>query len=299
MKFSQFKYHSLVLSAGISWSTLAIFSKYASDFRIDPFNQVFWRLLIGFITAFLLSIFFFGKETKLNQRVIKYLFINGILFLLGFTTFAVSIYLGSPIAKAVALNYSYPLAVVILAYFIFKDLPTIKNIFAVFLSLISIAVLMELWTVSDLTKISLGDLLAWLNSFAFAGVIVWGTKIKKDLKLNPFFILFGSWFFAIPLLILLGATLQLLNIPLFNPYFRLNFSVYEWLSLIGLGTVSSVLPISLMYFGAAKLKSFTTSLLLLSEPICVYLAGVLLFGQQLSVWGILGIIGITISVLLV
>ena len=299
MLVSQFKYHLLVLSAGISWSTLAIFSKYASDLRIDPFNQVFWRLLIGFITALLIAVVFFRKEIKFNQKIIKYLLLNGFLFVFGFTTFAASIYLGSPIAKAVALNYSYPLAVVILAYFIFKDLPTVKNIFAVFLSLISIAVLMELWTVSDLTKISLGDFLAWLNSFAFAGVIVWGTKIKKDLKLNPFTILFGSWFFAIPLLMLLGATLQLLNIPLFNPSFRLNFSLYEWTSLIGLGTVSSVLPISLMYFGAARLKSFTTSLLLLSEPVCVYLAGVFLFGQQMSVWGILGIIGITISVLLV
>lgn len=299
MLFSKFKYHLLVLSAGVSWSTLAIFSKYASDFKIDPFSQVFWRLLISFITAFLVAIVFFRKEIKFNGRIAKYLFLNGIFFVLGFTTFAASIYLGSPIAKAVALNYSYPLAVVILAYLIFKDVPSAKNIFAVFLSLVSITVLMELWTVKNLTEIGLGDLFAWLNSFAFAAIIVWGTKIKKDLKLNPFFTLFGSWFVSIPLLIMLGVVLESFHIQLFNPVFRFNFSSSEWLSLIGLGTISSVLPISLMYFGSAKLKSFTTSLLLLSEPVCVYLAGVFLFGQQLSVWGILGMIGITISVLLV
>src|SRR3990167_10109882 len=298
MLVSQFKYHLLVLSAGISWSTLAIFSKYASDLRIDPFNQVFWRLLIGFITALLIATVFFRKEIKFNQKIIKYLLLNGFLFVFGFTTFAASIYLGSPIAKAIALNYSYPLAVVILSYLILKDIPTPKNILAIFLSLISVVLLMELWTVKNLTQISLGDLFAWLNSFAFAAIIVWGTKIRKELKLNPFFILSGSWFFSIPLLIILGTFLQSVNIPLFNPSFKLDFPTNGWLSLIGLGIISSVLPISLMYFASSKLKPFVTSILLLSEPIVVYLAGVALFNQTLSIWGILGMVGIMISVLL-
>lgn len=299
MKFSQFKYHLLVLAAGVSWSTLAIFSKYASALNIDPFNQVFWRMVIGFITSFLLSFFLIRKEIKFNKKTTKYLFINGVFYVLGFTTFAASIFLGAQIAKAVALNYTYPLAVIILSYLIFKDIPTGKNIFAVVLSLISIAVLMELWTVKNLAQIGTGDFFAWLNSFAFAGVIVWGTKIRKELKLNPLVILIGSYLFAIPLLVILGTVLMFFNLPLFNPIFRAAFSPLEWLTLLSLGTVSSVLPFSLLYFGSSRLKSFTTSLLLLSEVVCVYLAGVLLFGQQLSVWGILGMIGIMISVLLV
>ena len=145
--FQQYKYHILVFLAGVSWSTLAIFSKYASDYKIDPFNQVFWRLLIGLFISILLSFFLSRNEIKINNRVVKYLFINGVFFLLGFTTFAASIYLGSPIAKAIALNYSYPLAVVILSYLILKDIPTPKNILAIFLSLISVVLLMELWTV--------------------------------------------------------------------------------------------------------------------------------------------------------
>lgn len=295
---NKYKYHLLVLSAGISWSTLTIFSKYASDFKIDPFNQVFWRLLIGFITSFLI-LFLVREEIKLNKRIIKYLFINGILFVFGSTTFTASIFLGTPIAKALALNYSYPLAVVILSYMIFKDKPTGKNIFAIFLSLASIVVLMELWTVKNLTQIGAGDFFAWLNSFAYAAIIVWGIKIRKGLKLNPFVTLLGSYLFAIPLLIILGIILMFVNIPLFDPSFSTNFSLYGWLTLIGLGTVSSVLPFSLLYFGSSRLKSFTTSLLLLSELFFVYLAGVFLFGQQMSVWGILGMVGIIISVLFV
>ena len=299
MKFSQFKYHLLVLSAGISWSTLAIFSKYASNFTIDPFSQVFWRMVIGLIASFLLASVLIRKEIKFDKRATKYLFINGVFYVLGFTTFAASIFLGAQLAKAIALNYTYPLAVIILSYLIFRDVPTKKNILAVILSFISIVVLMELWTVKNLTQIGAGDLFAWLNSFAYAGVIVWGTKIRKGLKLNPLIILIGSYLFALPLLVILGIILLFFNIPLFNPVFNTGFSLYGWLTLLGLGTVSSVLPFSLLYFGSSHLKSFTTSLLLLSEVVCVYLAGVFLFGQQMSIWGIVGMIGIAISVLLV
>jgi drug/metabolite transporter (DMT)-like permease len=256
-------------------------------------------MVIGFITSLLLSFFLIRNQIKFNKRIIKHLFVNGIFYVLGFTTFAASIFLGAPLAKAIALNYTYPLAVVILSYLIFKDVPTKKNIFAIFLSLASIVVLMELWTVKNVTQISAGDLFAWLNSFAYAGVIVWGTKIRKELKLNPLIILLGSYLFAIPILILLGVFLTFVNFPLFNPSLKTIFSPLGWLTLLGLGTISSVLPFSLLYFGSSRLKSFTTSLLLLSEVVFVYLAGVLLFGQQMSVWGIIGMIGIIISVLLV
>jgi drug/metabolite transporter (DMT)-like permease len=37
----------------------------------------------------------------------------------------------------------------------------------------------------------------------------------------------------------------------------------------------------------------------MSEPVAVYIFGVLLFGQQMTIWGILGMIGIMGATLLV
>lgn len=297
---SKYKYHFSVFLAGICWSTLAIFTQYSVKENISSFNQVFWRLIIGALSSLLIAIFIFKQNPIItNRKVFIYLLINGIFFFFGFTTFSAAIYLGSPIAKAIALNYSYPIAVVLLSYLVFKHLPTKKNIIAIILSLISVGFLMEVWKIKNVSQINIGDIMAWLNSFAFAGIIVWGTKIKKEIKINQLLVLFYSWFFSLLLLLPFGLLMNVLNIPIFqfNPTF--NFNLNAWLLLIGLGTISSTIPLSLMYYGSTMLKPFTTSILLLSEVVCVYLAGIFLFGQSLSIWGILGMIGIMISVLLV
>lgn len=295
----KYKYHFLVFIAGISWSTLAVFSVFATQANINPFNQVFWRLVFGVLCSLFVGVFVFRQSLKLkDKRAFKYLFLNSIFFILALTTFSASIFLGVPIAKAVALNYSYPLAVIAFSYIVFRDKPTFKNILAVLISFVSLYFLLELWKVKDLTEIQLGDTFAWLNSFAFAAIIVWGTKIRKDLGLSPFITLFYSWLMAIPLLFILAAVSSLFGSSLFIADVKVDFGGAGWLSLLGLGTISSVLPISLMYFGAGKLKSIVTSILLLSEPIFVYVAGIILFAQQLSLWGILGAIGILIAVLL-
>lgn len=294
----KYQYHLFVLFAGISWSTLAIFSAAASRANIDPFSQVFWRILIACSVSFLVATLIFKQKLKLSSRAYRYIFINAVIFLAGFTTFSASIYLGSPIAKAIALNYAYPLPVVILSYMLFKHIPKTRNWLAVLVSLVSVVLLLEVWKIQNVAQIKPGDILAFLNSFAFAGMIVWGTKIRQELKLNPFVVLFFSWAMALPMLLIFGLLMRIMHIPLFNPVFKVDFGFINWLPLIGLGTVSSVLPISLMYYGSSKLKPFVTSVLLLIEPICVYIAGVIFFQQQLSIWGIIGIIGIMISVLL-
>ena len=45
-------------------------------------------------------------------------------------------------------------------------------------------------------------------------------------------------------------------------------------------------------------KDYRYHLVVMAEPVGAYALGVLLFGQQLSVWAIVGAVGILISVLL-
>lgn len=296
---SKYKYHSLVLLAGISWSTLAILTQYATQGHISSFNQVFWRLLFAASSSLIIAFIFFKSTIVVGRKEYTYLLANGFLFFLGLLTFTGAIYVGTPIAKALALNYSYPIAIIVFSYFVFKHIPSRKNILAVVLSLISIVLLTEVWKINNIMQIHIGDLLAWLNSFAYAGIIILGTKIKRDVKINQFLVLFYTWFFSLLFFIPFSLILRQLNIPLFEFDLTTHFSNTQWLILIGLGTISSTLPVSLLYYGFSRLKPIVSSILLLSELVCVYLAGIILFGQQLSIYGIIGMIGIVISVLLI
>lgn len=296
--WEKYRYHLSVLLAGFCYSGLGIFSALLTQQGVNPFNQVFWRIIIACGIAFLLSTLVFRQKLSLTLHEVQLLLINSFLFLFGFTTIAGSIYLGTPVAKAIILSYAYPVPVVILSYLLFKDIPSKKNVVAIVLSLTSLLLLFEVWTVMGISQVHPGDLLAWANSFFFGSIIVWGTKIRRDSKLHPVVSLFYTLLLSLPLLFLFGSVLGILRIELFSPVVIANFRSASWISLIGLAGIGTVAPLALIYYGATKLKSYVTSILLLTEPVWVYIFGVLYFGQTLSLWSLVGAIGILITVLL-
>jgi drug/metabolite transporter (DMT)-like permease len=91
-----------LLLAGFSFSTLAIFSQIATNLSIDGFNQIVWRSLFAVFVSGILAFFVFREKISIKNTDLKYLVINGILYVGGISTFTLGIYLGSPIAKAVA-----------------------------------------------------------------------------------------------------------------------------------------------------------------------------------------------------
>lgn len=295
----KYKYHIAVLIAALSYTSLPIFSTLLTHRHVDLFNQVLWRAILGSIISFVIVRCFLKQRLLINKNDLWHLLANSLIFLFAFTTFSGSIYLGTPIAKAVALNYSYPVPVVILSYLFFKDLPGKRHLGAIILSLISIFALLEIWSLESLREIRLGDFLAWINSIFFGFIIVWGTKMRRDTTLNPFITLFYTLLFMLPPLFIFGTILSLSGFLLFTPSFNIPMNIYIWLILAGLSFIGTILPLALIYFGASRLKPYITGILLLTEPVWVYLSGLMLFHQSLSLWGVLGIIGIIISVLLV
>jgi len=302
MKFfsHSYKYHIYILIAAFSFSGLTIFTALLTKYGLDPFNQVFWRIIIGAVLCLILAKFVFKQSIRVNKREALILLFNSFIFVFGYTTFTGAIYAGAPLAKAVALNFSYPIPVVLLSYILFKEKPSYKNILAIILSTLSIPILLEIWKVKDVTQIGLGEFLAWINSFAYAGIIVWGTKIRRSTELHPYVSLFYTLTFSIPILLL---TIYLLNVNGINFYVlnikTLQVSAPQWIYLLLLALSSSVIPIALIYFAASKLKTQVSSILLLTEAVWVYIFGYLIFGQGLSIWGLAGTLGIMLSVILV
>lgn len=109
-----------------------------------------------------------------------------------------------------------------------------------------------------------------------------------------------SLFLLIPQLWILGFILnQVFGIQTLKPYFTLNLPLISWFTLLASGFISTTLPINFLYSGLSKVKPNIASLLLVTELAWVSILGFILFGQTLTGWGILGIIGITLAVLLV
>jgi len=300
-----YKAQLAVLAAALSYTTLVLSSGWLTTKQVDLFTQVFWRSLFGMAFAGVLTFFFCKLDWRLNKKEFFYLLINAFIFLGGFTTFSGAIYLGTPLAKAVALNYAYPLIVIVLSWLLLREMPGVKQWIGVILSLISVFVLIEVWKVEglksldSLSSLQIGDLVAFTNSWFYGGIIVFGRKLKMDTNLHPFKSLFYSYLFLLPLFLLLSLALSSQQINLLTPSFSWNYSIDVWLVLLGSAIFGSILPLFLIYYGVAKLKPFVASVLLLTEPLWVCLFAWLFFGQTLSFWSLVGAIGIILSVLLI
>jgi|GEM_PF-4538751 drug/metabolite transporter (DMT)-like permease len=294
------KYHLYLLLAGFSFSGLTIFTAILTRAGVDPFSQVFWRIVIGSTLCLILATLVFRRGIKASKKEILLLVVNAAVFVFGYTTFTGAIYAGAPLAKAIALNFSYPIPVIILSYFLLGEKPSIKSVFAILISTVSVLLVLEIWKIKDFTKIGLGEFLAWVNSFAYAGIIVWGTKIRKSTKLHPYVVLFYTLAFSLPILVTVVYLLNQVGINFYTLGFDITkIQATHWLLLLLLALSSSVIPIALIYTAAARINPHVSSILLLTEITWVYLFGFLIFGQTLTPWGALGSLGIMLSVLLV
>ncbi|MDO8618534.1 MAG: DMT family transporter [Candidatus Daviesbacteria bacterium] len=297
--FSKYRYHLALLVAGFSFSFLGVFSVLLTAQGVDLFSQIFYRVLFSAIFSAFFAVVVFKQKLILNLRESKYILINSLAFLGGVTTFSTGIFLGTPIAKAIALNYAYPLTIMALSFWFFKDRPTLKGWAAIVLSLISVWFMLEIWSISSLAVIDKGSILEFANSFFFGFMIVFGRKMRLDLDIHPFRVMFFTFAFLVLEFWVMAFLLNILGITLFKPAINLELKIESWISLVGISFLGSIVPLALIYFCANKVKAHVSSVLLLSEPFWGYILGLILFGQVLTIWGLLGMIGIVLSVLLV
>lgn len=290
------RYHLYILLAGMVWSTLGVFTQLLTDAEVSIFAQTFWRFVIGFVGAGSLAIFL-GQKIAHSKKEWWLMGINAIIFTLAYTTFPISIYLGTPIAKAIMLVYAYPLTIVPLSYWILGDKVTNKNLAAVGLTIISLAILFEVWTLQNM-KITNGEIVALLNSVCASAMVVWGAKIRRETNLGSAAMMTNTLLLSIPMLFLVSGAFQIAGSSLYAPSFTVTFGL-EWLWLLSLGLLATVAPVGLLYAGSKNVKPNVAGVLMATEPVWTYIWGWLFFGQTLAWTTILGGLGMLLSVLLV
>lgn len=298
--WANYKYYFFLLAAAFCYAGISVFVVFLTNHQIDAFTQIQGRAFFGALTTLLILKFILKKDISFTKKEFIYLLFSSFLLLGAYTTAVLSVYMGTPIAKAGALIFTYPLSVVIFSYLFLKDIPSFKQFMAIILSICSAMVLLEIWNIKSLSRITIGEILAFLCAIFYGSIIILGRIIRTKTKLLPFKITFYSLFLLIPQLWILGFILhQFLGIKVLVPSINLQLSVVDWILLLAFGFISTTLPNNLFYFGMKHVKPNVASLLLTTELGWTSILGFLLFGQTLTLWGILGIAGIILAVLLV
>ena len=276
----------LLVIALLSVSTSPIVAKSLTG--VPAVSISFWRMFIG---SFLLWVYSgYHKQGGINESQNYYkTILAGILLGLHFALFFGSIKL-TLISNATFLGTLAPLFTLILEILILKRKFNPKVIFGLGLSLIGAYVIFG--NEFDLAeKYTLGNLLALICSLCLALCFMIAEKVRQTENTVVY-----------TRLLYLSAAMTLLLIALIGDISLFGFSYYEYLGLIFLGIVPTIIGHNAIYYSVKYVSPTIVSAFPLGEPIIATILAFFIFGEsiELNIYiggliTLLGLIFITIK----
>jgi drug/metabolite transporter (DMT)-like permease len=269
-----------IVIAVVAVSFSSIFIRWGYDENLQPLAIAFYRLL--FTTLLLLPFALMKQRTELRNiggKRLAALIGIGLVLSFHFSLWVTSLEL-TTVASSVILVTAHPLFVGSISHFIMKDRLTKFNFAGIFVAIFGIVVL----TYSDFEGIvslsgtsALGDILAFSAGICAGVYILGGRKMRREMPLITYaflvylfctlFLLFGCLLTSTPLAPLSNEALILLVLMALIPGI-LGHTLYNW---------------SLKHVTAT-----VVSVSLLGEPIGSSLLALLLLGEELTAYVLLG-----------
>lgn len=262
-----------IILSGFLYGFLGFFGYGALQSSGDIANMLFWRFAIAsaFIALVMLPKL---KEIKLDWPVMLMLLSGAAIFYGASTSafFASSVHVGTGLAMVIF--FTYPAIVVLCNRFIYKAEIHKAYYISVMLILFGLLLIADIGDDFNYLGIALGLLSA-------AGYAFYIMCSKKYNHLHPL---------LAALMVSIGCTIFCLIYALFTHSFSVPQESTFWFHSIGLGIISTALPILLLLEGLKYISSEKASILGVLEPVFVALIGVMLLGEELQLLQIIGVV---------
>ena len=258
--------------AVIAVSFSSIFIKWSNE---PALVIAFYRL--GFTTLFLLPFFILWKRDEmrcLGRRELGLLVSIGLVLSLHFTLWIKSLEL-TTVASSVILVTAHPILVASIEHFFFKDRLSKTNFIGICIAIFGVIILAS----GDFDKPDnlYGDFLAWIAGICAGIYILAGRRMRRTISLITYaFLVYVFCFFFLFVACLLTRT-SLYPIPANEIYL-----------FILMAAVPGILGHTLYNWSLKHVRASVVSVSLLGEPIGSSLLALVLLGQMLEWWVIIG-----------
>lgn len=276
--------HLQVLTAGGLWGIIGLWSRNLAAGGLTPYSIVLIRNLGGLILLAALFLCIDRSVFRIRFRHLPYFFGTGIVSVLLFTICYFSCQQLCSLAVSAILLYTAPTFVVILSTLLWKDPLTKGKCAALALAFLGCIFVSGVWN-GGLDVTPRGFLLGLGAGFFYALYSIFGRCALRHY--SPFTVTFYTFLFAG-----LGALFVA------NPLRTAATLITPNLGLLAVCLVvfSTVLPYLFYTKGLSKLDSGKASILASTEPLVAALAGVLAFGEPMSLSILLGLSCILVSI---
>ena len=159
---------------------------------------------------------------------------------------------------------------------------------------------LKVWDTQAFGRFQLGDLLGLANGLVIAAQLVLARWVGAREKLPPLTLVLWSLIFALAALAILALGVFLGNgpAPLLEqvpPHFSPRMGAY----ILGIAIAGTVAPFTLLYLGLERTEASVASVVLLAQPVSVFVFASVFLHQPIGWWQILGGVAILGAAVLV
>lgn len=265
------------LVACVLWGFYGYFSRNLVDAGYDATQIAGLRLFVAVLMMAVMILVLDRKLFKVRARDLP------VFFAFAFVVLAENVFYNLsieriPLAIAELMQMTSPYFVMIFAFFIFRDIPTVMKIVATAIALLGGALVTGAFSSEGATDM-LGFAYAILSGImlALCGI---GMKIYSRKGYNTITLVFWAFLFAAIITVPLGLDLD---------SFRIMFSSSNVFALVlGLGLIVTVLPYVLQAWSIGKMDVTIVSILSVSQCVFAAIVGAFYFSEILTAENIIG-----------
>ncbi len=286
-----------VITAGICWGIISLFVNSLSRAGFDTLSIVAMRTWCASILMFLYLLIFKRKLLKIDLKDIWMFVGTGVLSLTFFTYCYFTSIIETGAAVAVVLLYTSPIFVMVMSAVFFKEKITSTRIVAIFLTFLGCVLITGLIGSSD--KLSFRGILLGLGAgFGYALYSIFGGyAVKKYSSLTISFYTFVLCGIAMLFIYPPGKVAALAKGTLgASPAGKGAVTVI--LLVVGISLICTVIPYITYTIGLARMEKSKAAVLVTIEPLVGTLIGFILFGENINLFKVLGILMIFAAIII-
>lgn len=277
----------LIALACVLWGTSGIFVHYLAPLGYTSLNMTGVRALVAFVCMLVFNLIFNREALRIKKRGLFLSLGMGISFF-GTAAFYFSSMQMTSVSTAVVLMYTAPIYVTVYSALFLGEKMTKTKIISV--AMVIAGCVMVSGAVGDMSFDLLGVIVGILSGISYAAYNIF-TKISMRDENDPSAATLYCFLFATLLSIFVSDPLGIVTVTAENP-------VPNTLMLVALGIVACVIPYFTYNLGMRSLPAGVASSLGILEPVAATLFSVVLFGEELGIVKIIGIVAILFAVAL-
>ncbi len=275
----------LIVLACLMYSFIGVFSRFAG---INLFALVFYKEVLA--ALFFFFIFLFARKDagklKMNWEMAKFFIPYALVVTITEVTF-IGAYLNTSMINAIFLGGLTPVFVAVLSFFFLKEKLNLTTLLSLILGVTGIGFIAGADLLGVLNgKNLLGDALAVIYAIAYAVFIIYGRERAKR-KVDIYYSVF--WSYAI-------AALFLLPVDLVYGTLAIPLESVVWIVLLAF--LCTNIAFILFCKGFEYIDAPKGSIVTLAEQVFVTINAFLFFGENLSLFAVIGAVLICSSVVL-